>query len=87
LREEDEGQAEAFLADHQDFTLYPAARAWAETIGGRSPAGEDYLRLTPARHGTDGFFVAQFQRKPVPESPIEPLNDLPKIVTSESEPG
>ncbi len=62
LREENEAQAEGFLAAHPDFTLYPAARAWAETIGGRSPGGDDYLRLTPARHGTDGFFVAQFER-------------------------
>jgi 16S rRNA (cytosine967-C5)-methyltransferase len=64
LREENEAQGEAFLAAHSDFTLYPAARAWEETIGGRSPGGDDYLRLTPARHGTDGFFVAQFERQP-----------------------
>lgn len=62
LREENEAQAEGFLTAHPDFTLYPAARAWAETIGGESPAGTDYLRLTPARHGTDGFFVAIFER-------------------------
>ena len=62
LREENEAQAEGFLAAHPDFTLYPTARAWAETIGGESPAGDDYLRLTPARHGTDGFFVAIFER-------------------------
>ena len=64
LREENEAQAEAFLDTHPDFALYPAARAWAEVIGGPSPAGEDYLRLTPAQHGTDGFFVALFERKP-----------------------
>ncbi len=62
LREENEAQAEAFLAASPDFALYPMARAWAETIGGRSPGGDDYLRLTPARHRTDGFFVAQFER-------------------------
>jgi 16S rRNA (cytosine967-C5)-methyltransferase len=62
LVEEDEAQAEGFLAAHEDFVLYPAARAWEETIGGRSPGGDDYLRLTPARHGTDGFFVAIFER-------------------------
>jgi 16S rRNA (cytosine967-C5)-methyltransferase len=70
LREENEAQAEAFLAAMPDFALYPAARAWAETIGGRSPGGEDYLRLTPARHGTDGFFVALFERhSPHPNPP------------------
>ena len=64
LREEDEAQAEIFLADAPDFSLVPAARAWEETIGGNSPGGEDYLFLTPARHGTDGFFVAVFERRP-----------------------
>jgi 16S rRNA (cytosine967-C5)-methyltransferase len=63
LREENEAQAEGFLATSPDFALYPAARAWAETLGGRSPGGDDYLRLTPARHGTDGFFVAIFERR------------------------
>lgn len=63
LREEDEAQAEAFLAATPDFALLPVARAWNETIGGVSPGGEDYLLLTPARHGTDGFFVALFERR------------------------
>jgi 16S rRNA (cytosine967-C5)-methyltransferase len=63
LREEDEAQAETFLAAAPDFALVPAARAWDETIGGSSPGGEDYLFLTPARHGTDGFFVAVFERR------------------------
>jgi 16S rRNA (cytosine967-C5)-methyltransferase len=64
LREENEEQAEAFLAANPDFTLYPAARAWDEVIGGPCPAGDDHLRLTPARHGTDGFFLALFERRP-----------------------
>jgi 16S rRNA (cytosine967-C5)-methyltransferase len=62
LREENEAQAETFLDAHGDFAPYPVARAWSETIGGASPAAADYLRLTPAQHGTDGFFVALFQR-------------------------
>ena len=66
LREEDEVQAEAFLAAETNFSLLPMARVWDETIGGASPGGEDYLRLTPARHGTDGFFVAIFERHPCP---------------------
>jgi 16S rRNA (cytosine967-C5)-methyltransferase len=69
LREENEAQAEAFLAASPDFALYPVARAWAETVGGRSPAGDEYLRLTPARHGTGGFFVAQFERQSPHPSP------------------
>jgi 16S rRNA (cytosine967-C5)-methyltransferase len=66
LREEDEAQAATFLAAAPDFRLFPMARAWRETIGGASPAGEDYLRLTPAGHGTDGFFLAIFERQPCP---------------------
>ena len=66
LHEEDEAQAEAFLAAEPEFSAVPAARAWGETIGGPSPRGERYLRLTPARHGTDGFFVAIFERQPCP---------------------
>jgi len=63
LREENEAQAERFLEEMPDFALYPAARAWDEAIGTSCPAGTDYLRLTPAQHGTDGFFVALFERK------------------------
>ena len=66
LREEDEAQAEAFLVAEPEFSVVPAARVWNETIGGLSPGGERYLRLTPARHGTDGFFVAIFERQPCP---------------------
>jgi 16S rRNA (cytosine967-C5)-methyltransferase len=66
LHEEDEAQAEAFLAAEPKFSVVPTSRAWNETIGGPSPGGERYLRLTPARHGTDGFFVAIFERQPCP---------------------
>ncbi len=63
LREEDQAQAETFLREHPDFVLYPIAKAWAETIGGDYPGGADFLCLTPARHGTDGFFIAIFERR------------------------
>jgi 16S rRNA (cytosine967-C5)-methyltransferase len=66
LREEDEMQAEDFLAAETDFSLFPIGRAWKDAIGGACPGGEHYLRLTPARHGTDGFFVAIFERHPCP---------------------
>ena len=68
LREENEDQAEGFLAAHPDFALYPVARAWEETIRGACPGGDNFLRLTPAGHGTDGFFVAMFERQPAPPS-------------------
>ena len=67
LPEENERQVEAFLAAHPDFVSVPVERAWAETIGampggGVCPAEGPYLRLTPARHGTDGFFAAAMER-------------------------
>jgi 16S rRNA (cytosine967-C5)-methyltransferase len=62
LDEENEEQAEAFLAAEPGFVLVPAAGVWREAIGSPLPGGERYLRLTPARHGTDGFFVAIFER-------------------------
>jgi 16S rRNA (cytosine967-C5)-methyltransferase len=41
----------------------PVRDAWAEAIGGRCPADDRFLRLTPAKDGTDGFFVAIFERR------------------------
>jgi 16S rRNA (cytosine967-C5)-methyltransferase len=73
LREENEAQAERFLDETPDFAILPAARAWDEAIGTPCPAGTDYLRLTPAQHGTDGFFVALFERK-VQELPEQPAS-------------
>ena len=68
LREENEAQIERFLADHAVFALLPIAKVWAETIGTACPAEGNTLRLTPARHHTDGFFVAVLERKAKPKS-------------------
>jgi 16S rRNA (cytosine967-C5)-methyltransferase len=62
LAEENETQIEAFLAAHPDFRSVPIEAAWADSIGGSCPASGPYLRLTPARQGTDGFFVAVMTR-------------------------
>jgi len=64
LREENEMQVEHFLASHGDFALLPIGDVWRETVGGEPPEPGDMLRLTPARHGTDGFFIAVMARKP-----------------------
>ncbi|HYM30816.1 MAG TPA: RsmB/NOP family class I SAM-dependent RNA methyltransferase [Candidatus Cybelea sp.] len=63
LRCENAGQVEAFLADHGAFSVKPIAAVWGETIGGSCPTDAPYLQLTPARHGTGGFFVAILERK------------------------
>jgi 16S rRNA (cytosine967-C5)-methyltransferase len=69
LFEENETQVERFLAETPDFALIPAPQAWAEVFPSPCPApgsiGGDYLRLTPAQHSTDGFFVAILERRPL----------------------
>ena len=66
LREENEDQVARFLAAHADFALVPVASVWREAVGGDCPARGEMLRLTPARHGTDGFFVAILARQAAP---------------------
>ncbi len=60
LREENEAQAEAFLAAHPEFTAVPVG----EILAGRSdvPVSGPWLKLRPDQHGTDGFFAAVFTR-------------------------
>ena len=75
LAEEDEDQIANFLATHDDFILLPIGKVWHDVIGGEFPASSqkargDTLRLSPARNGTDGFFVAVMERKPASKAPI-----------------
>ena len=60
LPEENEAQVEAFLATHPDFHLVPLREAAPQIADSAHP---DYLSLTPARHGTDGFFAAAMGRQ------------------------
>ena len=61
LDEENEAIAEQFLAAQPDFTLVPMKDILAE----QKIALEmnDYLKLYPHTHQTDGFFAAAFERK------------------------
>jgi 16S rRNA (cytosine967-C5)-methyltransferase len=59
LPEENEDQVAAFLAAHPDFRVTPAREAAPQLTDSAHP---DYLSLTPARHGVDGFFAAAMQR-------------------------
>ncbi|WP_430397792.1 methyltransferase domain-containing protein [Ferrovibrio sp.] len=63
LAEENEAQIAAFLKGHGDFTPLPVADIWSRTIGGPCPTSDTYLRLTPGRNGTDGFFVAILEKQ------------------------
>ena len=63
---ENERQIEAFLARHPEFEIVPVATLWPEAVGTEPPAqsaDSPYLRLSPLRHGTDGFFAATMVRK------------------------
>jgi 16S rRNA (cytosine967-C5)-methyltransferase len=67
LAEENEAQIEAFLSERADFKRVPVGEVWASAIGGACPATSDTLSLTPAQHGTDGFFAAVVERVKVPK--------------------
>ncbi|MGE0419907.1 MAG: RsmB/NOP family class I SAM-dependent RNA methyltransferase [Acetobacteraceae bacterium] len=60
LAEENEAQVAGFLERHSDFALVPLARSWP--LDTPPPCTGDVLSLTPARHGTDGFFAAVLER-------------------------
>lgn len=66
LPEENEQQVEKFLSAHPEYELAELKNVWPE--GNRVPCDGKYMRLTPKRHGTDGFFAAILLRKPdIPE--------------------
>ena len=61
LVEENERIVDAFLAEHPDFALVPAADVLKKH--GINLAGTaEYLRLLPHVHDTDGFFAAVLER-------------------------
>lgn len=64
LPEENELQVNAFLARQPAFRPVPLVRAWPfdTALPGGLEAGEGMMSLTPARHGTDGFFAAVMER-------------------------
>jgi 16S rRNA (cytosine967-C5)-methyltransferase len=63
LCEENEDQVTAFLAANPAFHLVPLREAAPHLAG---VTQSDHLSLTPARHGTDGFFAAILQREALP---------------------
>ncbi|MBA4130409.1 MAG: MFS transporter [Hyphomicrobium sp.] len=66
LPEENRGTLENFLASAPEFSVVPYGSVWQERIGTEPPASADgrtdTLQLTPASHGTDGFFIAIMDR-------------------------
>jgi len=60
LEEENEAQVTAFLLRHPAFRVVKLAEAWP--LQQPPPNAGHFLALTPARHGTDGFFAAVLER-------------------------
>jgi 16S rRNA (cytosine967-C5)-methyltransferase len=59
LPAEDERQIEAFVARHPEFSVVPVSDL---ALPAELAAGP-YMRLSPFKHGTDGFFAAAMVRK------------------------
>lgn len=80
LPRENEAQVKGFLDRHGDFSLVPLPEAWEASAlraspssacgATRPPCDGPYLSLTPARHGTDGFFAAVLHRGMMPRGGI-----------------
>ncbi|HEX6706718.1 MAG TPA: RsmB/NOP family class I SAM-dependent RNA methyltransferase [Albitalea sp.] len=65
LDDENEAVARAFTEAHgREFKVLPAAEALAKAHAGTPEAlvRDEFLRLWPHRHGTDGFFAAVWER-------------------------
>jgi 16S rRNA (cytosine967-C5)-methyltransferase len=63
LPEENETQVQSFLMSHAEFAQVPVAEVWATHLSAPVPSFDPSLTLTPASHGTDGFFLAVLERK------------------------
>ncbi len=66
LRQENEERIAEFLGERPDFFAHPVSDVWSAVLPDVAyPGSADsaFLRLTPADHGTDGFFIAVLGRK------------------------
>jgi 16S rRNA (cytosine967-C5)-methyltransferase len=72
LPDENEKQIEKFLETHADFRVVKYSDVWD---GKLHSAQEEFMSLTPAQHGTDGFFAAVLERAPIAEKVKKPVED------------
>ena len=84
LAEENEDQMAAFLGSHPEFAPLPLAELWPAVFGAPSPLDGPWLRLSPGRHDTDGFFGAVLVRKAAAPG-TAPAPDAEAAVTLEAE--
>ena len=74
LGAENADQITAFLARNPAFEVQSVTEVWGESLETPCPVTGPFLELSPARHGTDGFFAAVLVRKgaaPMVESEVE----------------
>ncbi|MCP5374377.1 MAG: RsmB/NOP family class I SAM-dependent RNA methyltransferase [Hyphomicrobiales bacterium] len=62
LPEENADQVARFVSEHDRFSVLPVTELWQNPLDGTCPCAGPFLELTPARHGTDGFFAAILAR-------------------------
>jgi 16S rRNA (cytosine967-C5)-methyltransferase len=66
LPSENEQQTEWFLENHSGFARQPWTQLWQMAAEGAPAPVQTFpgaaLQLTPARHGTDGFYVSILSR-------------------------
>jgi len=63
LAAENTEQITAFLARNPAFEVQSVTEVWGESLETPCPVIGPFLELSPARHGTDGFFAAVLVRK------------------------
>ena len=61
LPEENNGQVRRFLSRHPEFEVLPTSELWGDERAAQLGDGRT-LRVSPHRHGTDGFFGVVLQR-------------------------
>ncbi len=69
LPEENEQQVSRFLENHPEFSPIAPRQAWPDAPDAAAFASPDWLRLTPLRDGTDGFFAAVLERRAAAPEP------------------
>lgn len=83
LADENEHIVEAFLSANPEFSLVPANTVLAQqqiTLD-----TDNYLKLLPHLHGTDGFFAAVFERKSAAKQNEETPNKSAEVNSTELE--
>jgi 16S rRNA (cytosine967-C5)-methyltransferase len=93
LPAENEHQIASFLERHPEFEVVPVGALWRDVLTSEPPPevqNGPYLRLSPLKHGTDGFFAAALVRKATEKAAPEvpPVETAPEAAPeAPEEPG